>query len=267
MTRSGGANRERIRFVRRALVGPLIAVYRLLPDKAVIDADAEHWALRREVYVSGSEERLAHLLAFDRAFRNLFYWRVERTTAWASIAVVMARRVWPPLASLDIACEEIGPGLVIAHGYGTILNADRIGANCWIHQQVTIGWDYGGGRPTLEDDVFIGAGAKVLGSVVVGRGARIGANAVVLEDVPPGATAVGVPARIVRRGESIAGREAERDGRPGNVDSSLPGKPRADDTDELARPYQDHRIQTEAHGCRQSTCQETESPLGKERLK
>ena len=63
---------------------------------------------------------------------------------------------------------------------------------------MTVGWDYRGDRrPIIGDDVFIGAGAKILGAVTIGDGARIGANAVVVCDVPAGATAVGVPARIV----------------------------------------------------------------------
>ena len=63
---------------------------------------------------------------------------------------------------------------------------------------MTVGWDYRGPRrPIIGDDVFIGAGAKVLGAVTIGHGARIGANAVVMCDVPDGATVVGVPGRIV----------------------------------------------------------------------
>jgi serine O-acetyltransferase len=99
---------------------------------------------------------------------------------------------------LDLTATVIGPGLFISHGHGTVLAAARIGANLQVHQGVTIGWDYRGDRgPVIEDDVFIGAGAKVLGAVTIGHGARIGANAVVLSDVPAGATAVGVPARII----------------------------------------------------------------------
>jgi serine O-acetyltransferase len=91
----------------------------------------------------------------------------------------------------------IGPGLFISHGQGTILSAERIGSNLQVHQGVTVGWDYKGDRrPIIGNDVFIGAGAKVLGAVTIGDGARIGANAVVVCDVPPGATAVGIPARI-----------------------------------------------------------------------
>lgn len=188
-----------LRGLHTSFVVPLVHVYRALPDSTVIDADIEQWVLRRHVEVSGREERLAHLLAFHPAFRNLFYWRLEQEGGWFAGLLPAIRRLWQPLPSLDIACDDIGPGLVIAHGYGTILNAERIGANCWVHQQVTVGWDYGGGRPILDDDVFIGAGAKVLGGIVIGKGARIGANAVVVNDVPAGATAVGVPARILQR--------------------------------------------------------------------
>lgn len=76
-----------------------------------------------------------------------------------------------------------------------------IGDNVVISPGVTIG-----GRselmdvPVIESDVLIGAGAKILGPVRIGRGAKIGANAVVLQDVPPGAVAVGIPARLIRRG-------------------------------------------------------------------
>jgi serine O-acetyltransferase len=74
-----------------------------------------------------------------------------------------------------------------------------IGNNVIVSQNVTIGGRSGKpGAPVIEDDVLIGAGACVLGAIRIGRGAQIGANAVVLADVPPGAVAVGVPARIVR---------------------------------------------------------------------
>ena len=88
--------------------------------------------------------------------------------------------------------------MFISHGQNTILSAERIGTNLQVHQGVTVGWDYRGPRrPIIGDDVFIGAGAKVLGAVTVGDRARIGANAVVLCDVPDGATMVGVPAHLV----------------------------------------------------------------------
>ncbi len=96
---------------------------------------------------------------------------------------------------------DIDGGLYIAHPIGTVISARHIGQNCTIIASVTIGmrntWEF----PVIGDDVFIGAGARVLGGIQVGDGALIGANAVVIDDVPAGATAVGVPARLIRMNE------------------------------------------------------------------
>lgn len=93
----------------------------------------------------------------------------------------------------------VGPGLRIHHFGNIFVNNDAaIGANCTLRQGVTLGNRHDGGpSPVLEDDVDLGAYAQILGGVRVGRGARVGAMSVVLCDVPPGATAVGIPARIV----------------------------------------------------------------------
>jgi serine O-acetyltransferase len=91
------------------------------------------------------------------------------------------------------------------HPNGIVIHpAAEIGPNCLLFQQVTIG-TRGGGVPRIQGHVDIGAGAKIIGDVTVGRHAKIGANSVVLTDVPAGATAVGVPARIVV-GEPSASR-------------------------------------------------------------
>lgn len=93
---------------------------------------------------------------------------------------------------------EFGPGFVLVHSLGVVINgAVRGGANVKIEHQVTIGAE-GRQSPTLGDDVFIGAGAKIIGPVHIADGVRIGANAVVLTDIPPHATAVGIPAKVVR---------------------------------------------------------------------
>lgn len=98
---------------------------------------------------------------------------------------------------------QIGRRLVIDHGTGLVIGETAIlGNDILLYQGVTLGGsgkDVGKRHPTLEDHVTVGAGAKVLGSFTVGQGARIAANAVVLSPVPPDATAVGVPARVVRR--------------------------------------------------------------------
>lgn len=91
----------------------------------------------------------------------------------------------------------IGPGLYLPHGNVVIDGIVRIGRRCVIAPWVTIGVNGSVAGPAIGDNVFIGTGAKLLGGIQIGDGARIGANAVVLIDVPPGATAAGVPARIV----------------------------------------------------------------------
>lgn len=97
---------------------------------------------------------------------------------------------------------SIGGGLFLPHTVGTVLGAARIGDNCTILQGVTLGasetdlFFTESGRPSIGNNVLIGAGAKVIGGITVGDHARIGANAVVLQDVPAHALAVGVPAVI-----------------------------------------------------------------------
>jgi len=112
----------------------------------------------------------------------------------------LAHRFWSVVTQAEIDLNApIGGGLLIPHPNGIIIHPDvEIGPNCLIFQQVTLGQGRGG-VPRLGGHVDIGAGAKVLGPVSVGDHAVIGANAVVLCDVPPGAMAVGVPARIVPR--------------------------------------------------------------------
>ncbi len=96
----------------------------------------------------------------------------------------------------------IGKGLVIDHGSGVVIGETaEIGDNCTLYQGVTLGGtgkDLGKRHPTLGNNVMVGSGAKVLGPFKVGDGAKIASNAVVLEAVPEKATAVGVPARVVR---------------------------------------------------------------------
>ncbi|MGB9814257.1 MAG: serine O-acetyltransferase EpsC [Thermovenabulum sp.] len=99
---------------------------------------------------------------------------------------------------------KIGKGLFIDHGIGVVIGETaEIGNNVTIYHGVTLGATGNETNvkrhPTVEDDVVIGAGAKILGPVRIGRGAKIGANAVVLKDVPPYTTVVGIPAVEVKR--------------------------------------------------------------------
>jgi serine O-acetyltransferase len=113
---------------------------------------------------------------------------------------VFRHRFWSTVAGADIPLgSQIGGGLLLPHPNGIVIHpAVRIGPNCLIFQQVTLGTgEPKPGVPTVGGHVDIGAGAKLLGAVTIGDHARIGANAVVLSDVPPGGTAVGIPARLI----------------------------------------------------------------------
>jgi serine O-acetyltransferase len=118
------------------------------------------------------------------------------------VLAVLRHRFWSAVTGTDIPIgTQIGGGLLMPHPNGIVIHPDVIiGPNCLIFQQVTLGWG-NGGVPRIGGHVDIGAGAKILGQVTVGDHARIGANAVVLQDVPPYATAVGIPARILQIGD------------------------------------------------------------------
>ena len=98
----------------------------------------------------------------------------------------------------------IGRGLFIDHGTGVVIGeTTEIGDNCTLYQGVTLGGtgkETGKRHPTLKDNVMVGAGAKILGAFTIGENSKIAANAVVLCEVPDNCTAVGIPAKVVRRG-------------------------------------------------------------------
>lgn len=101
---------------------------------------------------------------------------------------------------------RIGRRFFIDHGMGIVIGETaEIGDDVTLYQGVTLGgttWNKGKRHPTLGNNVVVGAGAKVLGPFTVGEGAKVGSNAVVTKEVPPGATVVGIPGRIIMREDS-----------------------------------------------------------------
>jgi serine O-acetyltransferase len=114
--------------------------------------------------------------------------------------VAFAARWW---TNVDIhPGARIGRRLFIDHGAGVVIGETaEIGNDATLYHGVTLGgtsWNKGKRHPTLADGVVVGAGAKILGPIVVGEGARVGANSVVVKGVPPRRTVVGIPGRVVR---------------------------------------------------------------------
>lgn len=138
-----------------------------------------------------------HALVFYRISHKLYQLRLYTLARMVS----QFGRFWTGIEIHPGA--KIGKGLFIDHGMGVVIGETaEIGDNCLIYQGVTLGGtgkDRGKRHPTLGNNVMVGAGARILGPFKVGDNAKIAANAVVLEEVPPNCTAVGVPARIVKR--------------------------------------------------------------------
>ena len=133
--------------------------------------------------------RVAHKL-YRRKHYFLARWISQRATRKTGIEIHPGAR--------------IGKGLFIDHGSGVIIGETTIiGDNVTLYQAVTLGGtgkEKGKRHPTLKDNVMVSAGAKILGSFTIGENSKIGAGSVVLEEVPPNCTVVGVPGRVVRMG-------------------------------------------------------------------
>lgn len=159
-------------------------------EREAFRADAEAWCRWQGLRCTPRNACL--LFVRDKAFRGLFYYRLgplRRLAEW-----------WfPTYDHLQIPMPRgtVGGGLVIQHGFATIISARQIGHNCKVYQQVTIGYDHHLQAPTLGDNVEVCCGAKVIGGIRVGDNVLIGAGAVVTRDVPPNSVVAGVPARVV----------------------------------------------------------------------
>ena len=141
---------------------------------------------------------------------------------------------------------RIGRRFFIDHGMGVVIGETaEIGDDCTLYHGVTLGgtsWNKGKRHPTLQRGVVIGAGAKILGPITLGQGAKVGSNAVVVRDVPPGATAVGIPARIIEDRSEI-----DREVKAGQMGFSAYAVTRAED-DPLAQAIHgllDHAVETD----------------------
>jgi serine O-acetyltransferase len=170
---------------------PHLLVWKLQARKPVIDADIKRWLSEYRLNYS-MNTGFIFLMSHYPEFRNLFYYRAGSISFLLNI---LCRR----MSSLYITTPVIGEGLFIQHGFATVIAAKSIGKNCWINQQVTIGFSSNDECPVIEDGVTVNAGAKVIGGIRIGAGSQIGANAVVVKDVPPACVVVGIPAYIIKR--------------------------------------------------------------------
>lgn len=149
-----------------------------------------------------------HAILMHRLSHRLWRWNL----CWLARFLACIARF---LTGIEIhPAARIGRRFFIDHGMGVVIGETaEIGDDCTLYHGVTLGgvsWNKGKRHPTLGNGVIVGAGAKVLGPIMVGDGARVGSNAVVVKDVPAGATVVGIPGRIVRTALERASEAAQR---------------------------------------------------------
>jgi serine O-acetyltransferase len=155
-----------------------------------------------------STSDIAKLLYRFLSLRAMAWYRLASLAKVLGIPAVpgiLQRRLLRVYGLELVPGHEVGGGLYIAHPAGCTLVAERLGTNVTVIAGVTIGFRVGRRWPRIGDGVFLGAGARVLGDIDIGADAKIGANSVVIDDVPAGATAVGIPAKV--RVPAIAGSD------------------------------------------------------------
>jgi len=166
-------------------------------NKPLIDAvsaDEPDWSREHKLFWewSPSKSLLASIRRYQQADTKCYFLKpIIKKIA------IFQHRFWSVVTGADIPINtEIAGGLSIPHPNGIVIHSDtKIGPNCLIFQQVTIGASFDAAVPVIGGHVDIGAGAKVLGNVRIGNHVRIGANAVVLKSVEDSKTVVGIPAR------------------------------------------------------------------------
>ncbi|MCF7999462.1 MAG: hypothetical protein K9L25_10510 [Methylovulum sp.] len=164
-------------------------------NKIEISADRPDWSRENKKFLAWQPSRslLASIRDYQRHTQSRNLWRL-----FLKKNAVLRHRFWSVITGADIPLTcQLGGGLLLPHPNGIVIHPDvKIGPNCLIFQQVTIGVR-DGGLPKIGGHVDIGAGAKIIGPVTIGDHVRIGANAVVLSDIPTGKTAVGIPTKII----------------------------------------------------------------------
>ena len=164
------------------------------PQKHLIKKDIARWNKINGIRM-GFFKSINYYMTFKKEFRNLLLHRFRHPSP-SFFPFIIARMLWKPLDSLCLYTQDIGGGLYIQHGFATTIGAKRIGENCRIYQQVTVGFK-GDESPVLEDNVSVACGAIVLGGITMHAHSLAAAGAVVLKDVPEKAIVAGVPAKVI----------------------------------------------------------------------
>lgn len=163
--------------------------------------DLPRWQAERKMSGVAPEEAFLFFWAKRQEFRSVIAYRVRN---WGDRNVIQRFNAvcggspWMFVSNLFLACDDIGPGLFVEHGFATVVWARKIGQNFRVNQNVTVGTGKRG-MPTIGDFVSVYTHAVVIGGVTIGDHVRVGAGAVVIEDIPAHATVVPARSRIILR--------------------------------------------------------------------
>ena len=175
------------------LLWPIAIMYLLSDNKEVIHQDMMADMNYRKANYKGINA-IIYVFLLDKFYRTLFYYRVGNIS-------YMIKWLWKGDKSFYPLCKNMGGGVFCIHPYSTILNAKSIGKNFCCRQCTTIGNkadDKPCERPTIGDNVTLGANVVIIGDVHIGNNVVVGAGSVVVKDVPDNAIVAGNPARIIK---------------------------------------------------------------------
>lgn len=179
-------------FINVFRLWPIYLVAKLLPNakQQLLKQDMHRWVEWKNLTNHNHFVQYVMLMTDYKEYRNILFYRMGKIQ-------YLLRWLCPPINSLFIYTKNIGGGFLIQHGFATIVNAEHIGQNCKVFQQVTIGYN-GTKRPWIGDDVEICCGAKIIGGVHIANNVIVGAQALVVKDIPANVVVGGVPAKVIK---------------------------------------------------------------------
>lgn len=165
----------------------------LSSEKKLLDKDQKNTIKCRNNPFKNPLLQFVHFIVWQPEYRSLFYRRLGIYGKIMNLYLPSQRCCY-----IRTPNSKIGGGLVLCHAHSTEINAQLIGENCIIFQNVTIGTNGSSIGPTIGNNVFFGAGCSVLGNIKIGNNVKIGANAVVVKDVPDNCTVISKETYIVK---------------------------------------------------------------------
>lgn len=168
-----------------------LVVYRRNP---LTKADFDAWYNRHKLFKKSKVSAFLDLMNRFPEYRTIFYLRLP-------YIIRNTLRFFLPQRNIILSINKLDGGVLVEHGWSSIVCAKNVGKNFMFHQNCTIGYNHGG-KPSIGDNVCVYAGAVIAGDIEIGNNVKIGANCVVLKDVPDDSICYGNPCTIIRRCEN-----------------------------------------------------------------